>query len=284
MAKPLAEVLPASSEFLATMGIPMVRGRMWTASEAAGAHRVAVVSETAAERFWPGQDPIGKRIGTEWEQGAPWYEVVGVSKSTRDYALDLPARPAMYAPMEQMRRFTPQYLTVRTAAAPRAFAEPLRRAVERVDKDQSIYVLVAMQELLDNSVAQRRFGVVTLGVFGAMALILAAAGIYGVVSYSVARRTQEIGVRMAMGAHAFDIARMVVAHGLKLTALGVGLGLAAALATTRLLSGMLWEVTATDPAIFATVPLLLGAVETLACWLPARRAMRVDPMTALRSE
>jgi putative ABC transport system permease protein len=284
VAKPLAEVLPATTEFLATMGIPVVRGRTWTASEAVGARRVAVVSETAAERFWPGQDPIGKRIGTEWEQGAPWYEVVGVSKSTRDYALDLPARPAMYVPMEQMRRFTPQFLTVRTAAAPKTFAAPLRQAVERVDKDQSIYVLMGMQELLDNSVAQRRFGVVTLGVFGAMALILAAAGIYGVVSYSVTRRTQEIGVRMAMGAHTSDIARMVVGHGLKLTAVGVGVGLAGALAATRLLAGLLYGVKATDPAIFAAVPLLLGAVEALACWLPARRAMRVDPMTALRSE
>jgi ABC-type antimicrobial peptide transport system permease subunit len=186
--------------------------------------------------------------------------------------------------MEQMRRFTPQFLTVRTAAEPKAFAEPLRRAVERVDKDQSIYVLLAMQDLLDNSVAQQRFGVVTLGVFGAMALILAAAGIYGVASYSVARRTREIGVRMAMGAHPSDIARMVVGQGLKLTAVGVAIGLAGALAATRLLAGMLYGVTATDPAIFGGVPVLLGAVEVLACWLPARRAMQVDPMSALRSE
>jgi putative ABC transport system permease protein len=266
------------------MGIPLLRGRVWTPSEAVGAHRVAVVSEAAAERFWPGQDPVGKRITTEWESGAPWYEVIGVTKSTRDYALDAPARPAVYVPMEQMRRFTPFYLTARTAASPKAFSEPLRRVVERVDKDQSIYVLMALQELLDNSVAQRRFGVVTLGVFGGMALILAAAGIYGVVSYSVARRTQEIGVRMAMGAHTADIARMVVGHGMKLTVIGVALGMAGALATTRSLSGLLYGVTATDPVIFAAVPLLLAAVELLACWIPARRAMRVEPMTALRAE
>ena len=283
-AKPLAEVLPSSVDFLSTMGIPLLRGRSWTAPEAAAGHRVAVVSQTAAERFWPGKEPIGKRISSDWEPGSPWYEVIGVTKATRDYGLDLPSRPAVYVPMEQMRRFSPQYLAVRTAATPQAFAEPLRRAVDRVDKDQSIYVLMAMQELLDNSVAPRRFGVVTLGVFGAMALILAAAGIYGVASYSVARRTQEIGVRMAMGAHASDIARMVIGQGLKLTAIGVTLGLAGALVATRLLSGLLYEVTATDPVIFAAAPLVLAAVELLACWLPARRAMRVDPMSALRSE
>ena len=159
----------------------------------AGASRGGGERDGRGKALWPGQDPIGKRIGTEWEQGAPWYEVVAMSKSTRDYALDLPARPAMYVPMEQMRRFTPQFLTVRTAAAPKTFAGPLRQAVERGARTRAFYVLVAMQELLDNSVAQRRFGVVTLGVFGAMALILAAAGIYGVVSYSVTRRTQEIG-------------------------------------------------------------------------------------------
>ena len=283
-AKPLAEVLPASVDFLTTMGIPLVRGRLWTAAEAAGAHRVAVVSEAAAERFWPGQDALGKRVSPDGEPAGTWHEVIGVTKSTRDYALDAPAHPAFYLPMEQSRRFTPFYLTLRTAASPQAFAEPLRRAVERVDKDQSVYVLMAMQELLDNSVAQRRFGVVTLGVFGAMALILAAAGIYGVVSYSVARRTQEIGVRMAMGARTADIARMVVGQGLKLTAIGVAIGVAGALVATRWLAGMLYGVTATDPAIFVAVPLLMGAVELLACWLPARRAMRVDPMTALRSE
>jgi putative ABC transport system permease protein len=283
-AKPQAEVLPASVDFLSTMGIPLVRGRLWNASEAAGARRVAVVSQVAAERFWPGEDPIGKRVTYDGAPTGAWHEVIGVTKSTRDYALDAPARPAFYLPMEQCLRFTPFYLTARTAASPDAFAEPLRRAVERVDKDQSVYVLMAMQDLLDNSVAQRRFGVVTLGVFGVMALILAAAGIYGVVSYSVARRTQEIGVRMAMGAHTADIARMVVGQGLKLTALGVGIGVVGALIVTRWLAGMLYGVTATDPVIFAAVPLMLGAVELLACWIPARRAMRVDPMTALRSE
>jgi putative ABC transport system permease protein len=281
-AQPVAEILPASTGYLATMGIPLVRGRHWTDAEAKGERRVAVVNEAAAARFWPGQDPIGKRL----TYGTPgnWFEVLGVAKSTRDYALDAPAHPALFLPMEQSRRFTPFYLAVRTTASPASFSEPLRRAVERVDKDQSVYVVMSMQELLDNSVAQRRFGVVTLGVFGAMALILAAAGIYGVVSYSVARRTQEIGVRMAMGASTGEIARMVLGHGLKLTAGGIVIGLGGAFGTTRALSGLLYGVTPTDPAIFSGIPIALCAVELLACWIPARRAMSVDPVTSLRSE
>ena len=270
-----------SAGYLETMGIPLLRGRAWTRQEALNAPTRALVNEAAAEHFWPGQNPIGRRIAVEAQPGAPWYEVAGIVKATRDEGLDIPPQPALYIPMEA-RFYPPSVIAGADRRGPAGFSESLRRAVERVDKDQAVYVVAPMQSLLDNSVAGRRFGVMTLSIFGVLALVLAAAGMPGVVSYSVAQRTAEIGVRMALGAQAGDVLRMVLRQGLGLTAVGVALGLAGAFVLTRSLAGLLFEVSATDPAIFAGVPLLLTAVELLACYLPARRAAAVDPVTSLR--
>ncbi len=281
---PLAEIVPASEGYFATIGIPVLRGRPWTAGDVAAGRRIALVNEVAAARFWPGQDPIGKRLSIDVQPGRPWMEVIGVVKATREDVPDKPPSPAIYLPMEQGQPFFPQFLAVRTAASPGVFFEPLRRAVARVDKDQPVLIVASMQSLMDTATSQRRFATVTLGIFAGLALLLAAAGIYGVASYSVARRTREIGVRLALGATRANVARMILRQGLAQAVAGIALGWCAAWALTRVLASLLYGVTATDPATFAAVPAILLAVELAACYLPARRAMRVDPVAALRME
>jgi putative ABC transport system permease protein len=283
-ARPQAEIVPASDGYLETIGIPLLRGRPWASQEVAAGRRLALVNETAAGLFWPGQDAIGKRLSIDAQPSHPWLEVTGIVTATREVSPDKPPSPAIYVPMEQGQPYFPQFLVVRTAASPAGFAEPLRRAVARVDKDQPVYVMTSMQSLVDNANSQHRFGTVTLGIFAALALMLAAAGIYGAASYSVARRTQEIGVRMALGASRADVARMILRQGLGHAAAGITLGWCAALRLTHVLASILYGVAATDPAVFAAVPAILLAVELVACYLPARRAMRVDPVAALRME
>ena len=277
-------IQPASTDYFATIGIPVLRGSTWTRQEAEGPRLVAVVNDVAARRFWPAQDPVGKRLRVAAKADSPWREVIGVVKATRGGALDMEPGPEVYVPMEQDAPFSVQFLAVRTGAGAAAFAGPLRAAVARVDPRQPVFLVTSMQALRNNSASQRRFGVINLGAFGVLALVLAAVGIYGVVSYSVARRTQEIGLRMALGAGTGDVARMVLGEGLRTTAAGIGLGMAGAFLLTRGMESLLYGVTATDPAIFTGVPALLAAVELLACYLPARRAARVDPMEALRVE
>ena len=281
---PLCAIQPASTDYFDAMSIPVLRGRMWTRPEADSARWVAVVNDAAAKRFWPGQDALGKRVRMDAPAGAGWREVIGVVKSTRDGALDAEAGPEVYVPMEQDAPFFPQFLAVRMAAKTTSFAQTLRAAVARVNPRQPVFLATSMQLLQANSASERRFGVVTLGAFGLLALVLAAVGIYGVASYSVERRTQEIGVRMALGARTMDLVRMVLGQGLRTSAVGIGAGMAAAWVLTRWMSNLLYGVTARDPAIFLGVPVLLAAVELAACYLPARRASRMDPVEALRSE
>ncbi|HTX39798.1 MAG TPA: ABC transporter permease [Bryobacteraceae bacterium] len=283
-ARPKAEIVPASEGYLETIGIPVLRGREWTAEEVAAGRRLALINEVAAARFWPGRDPIGKRFSIDVQPGQPWLEVIGIVKATHEDSPDQPPSPAIYLPMEQAQPFFVQFLAVRTAATPGQFAEPLRRAVARVDKDQPVFLVASMQSLLDTATSGRRFATFTLGIFAALALIMAAAGIYGVASYSVARRTQEIGVRMALGATRSQVARLILGRGLTQAGVGIVLGLCAAWPLTRVLASLLYGVTATDPAIFLSVPAILLAVQLAACYLPACRAMRVDPAAALRTE
>jgi len=263
------------------MGIALLAGRELTPQDAASGLQAAVINDLAARRFWPHEDPLGKRIGVNRDTGQEiWRQVVGVVKTTHDQSLDLPAQPAVYIPMEQAFE-PPQFLAVRSSLPIAGIGAQLRQAVAAVDQDQPLFVINAMQDLLDNSV---RFAAVMLALFGGLALGLAAAGIYGVASYSVSRRTQEIGLRVVLGAQRGDVLRLVVGQGFRLTALGIALGLASALMLTRSLSSLLYGVGATDPATFASVPLVLAAVGLAACYIPARRAAKVDPLTALRCE
>ncbi|MBV9924270.1 MAG: ABC transporter permease [Acidobacteria bacterium] len=270
-----------SADYFRTLGIPVKRGRALAASDADGAQPVLVINESLARSFFPDEDPVGKRVRTG--DKSPWVEIVGVVGDVRHRGLDVDARPEMFFPHTQTpsRRMT---LVVRSSGDPAALAAPLRERVRSIDRDQPVGDVKTMEEWVSESVASRRFTAALLGVFAAAAAALAALGLYGVVSYSVAQRTHEIGLRVALGARPRDVLRLVIGQGLTLTLVGAAVGLAAAFALTRVISGLLFNVGATDPSIFVAVPLLLVVVALLACYLPARRATKVDPMVALRYE
>jgi putative ABC transport system permease protein len=273
-----------SSAFTTTMGIPVLRGRTFSDSDNETAPDVALVNATMARRFWANGDPIGKRI----LRGHPgkdekWITIVGVVADTKLYGLDNPARLEVYYPYRQQPR-SDMNLVVRSAVDPASLTSAIRAAVAAIDKDQPIFEVHTMQQLVDDSISTRRLTLVLLGIFSALALILAAIGIYGVMAYSVALRTQEIGIRVALGAQQQDVLRLILGQGARIAFFGVAIGLAAAAALARLLSSLLFSVSANDPLTFAAVAALLVAVALLACYIPARRALRVDPIIALRYE
>jgi len=271
-----------SADYLRAFGVPLLRGRLISANDTAAAIPVAVINETAALRFWNGADPIDKRLGLSYGLGV-WRQVVGVVKSTRHLGLDRAPEPEVYIPVEQ-EPFPQTILFVRSSLSKAEIARSIRQAVAAVDKNQPIQLIIPMDDLLADSVSARRFTMLLLGGFSALALMLAMMGVYGVVSYTVAERTPEIGVRIALGAQGRDVLRLILAQGLKPVVVGSVIGLIAALALGRVLSSLLYGVTATDPATFAIVALLISLAALLACYLPARRATRVDPMVALREE
>jgi putative ABC transport system permease protein len=275
-----------SSDYLRTLGIPLLRGRPLTANDTATTLPVAVINETAAQRFWLGADPIGKRLSLSYgrpEGQEVWWQVVGIVKSTRHSGLVQEPVPEVYIPVEQEPWPTP-LLFVRSPLPRAAVTGAIRQAVAAIDKNQPIMTIFSMDDLLADSISIQRFSVALLGGFSVLAMILAMMGIYGVVSYTVGQRTPEIGIRVALGAQRRDVVRLILAQGLKPVLIGSGIGLIAAIALSRVLSSLLYGVTATDPATFAIVFLFLTFAALLACYLPARRATKVDPMTALRIE
>ena len=270
-----------NDRYFQAMRIPLRKGRLFTAEDKQGAPRVLMINETMARRFWPNRDPIGKRVGS----GAPqdWMTVVGVVGDVRHMSLAQEPDAEIFLPFAQ----NPQpamKLVMRTASDPLRSASALRQAVMEVDRDQPVSRVASMEQNLSNSVATKRFATTLLGIFATVALVLAIVGIYGVISFSVTRRQQEIGVRMALGARGGDVLRMVVGQGILLALIGVAIGLAAAFPLTRVIGSLLYGVRATDPAVYAGVALLLVAVAALASYLPARRAARMDPVVALRYE
>jgi putative ABC transport system permease protein len=265
------------------MGIPLLRGRFLTEQDTAQSPKAVVVSESFARQVFPGESAVGRRITPTL---APNFtaEIVGVVGDVKHRALDETPAPELYASYQQ----APQpFLALVVRAEPAVTAgltNSVREAVLQIDPNQPLYNVKTMEELLSDSVARRRFNMTLLGVFAAIALALAAVGVFGVMSYSVTRRTHEIGIRVALGAQRRDVLRLVVGQGMALVGAGVALGLACALALSRLIAGLLYGVSASDPVIYAGVALLLSAVALLACYLPARRATKVDPMVALRYE
>ncbi len=268
--------------YFGTMGISLLKGRDFTDQDTTDTTYAVVVSEKLANLFWPGQDPIGKRLKPgSTTSDSPWREVIGVVKDVRQNDFVAAPKLQMYMSYRQLKSLTPNALVVRTSVDPMSLAMALRNAVWAVDKDQPVSNIREMEEIVAAAMARQRFSTMLLGIFAALALVLAAVGIYGVMSYSVAQRTREIGVRMALGAQRSDVLRMTMGRGLKLVALGVVIGLAASLVLTRVMASLLFGISATDPLTFVAISLVLLAVAMLASYIPSLRATRVDPMVAL---
>jgi putative ABC transport system permease protein len=282
--EPVTEVLVIMPGYFAAMNIPVVRGRVFTEHDRAGMRPAAIViNQTLARKLFPDEDPVGKRINVQWNHPDVPYEIVGVVGDVHQKALDKEANPGVF--ISNLQETTgPVNLVVRTHGDPRQLASAIRAEIHSLDREMPIAAVRTMDKYVSDSVAAPRFNTILLGGFAALALVLAAVGIFGVISYSVAQRTQEIGIRRALGADTGSVMRMVVMQGLLLSVIGVSVGAGGALAVTRLLGSLLFEVTPTDPATFTAVAAALIGVAFLASFLPARRAARIDPMVALRYE
>ena len=272
----------ASPGYFTAMRIPLLKGRLFTDSDAAGAPRVALINETMARTMFPNEEPIGQHLVMGIDSAAV-REIVGVVGDVRHYGLDQDVTMQMYDPVRQ-RPMTGMTFVLRTSVDPASLAPAARRAVLAADPEQPVSDVRSLREVVDATTAQRRFSLLLLGVFAGIALLLAAVGIYGVVGYSVAQRTHEIGVRMALGARRGEILGLVLRQGMALALLGVGVGLVGALALTRLIAGLLFGVSASDPLTFAATAVILSGVALLATFIPAHRATRVEPTAALRYE
>ncbi len=284
--RPEAEIFSASPDYPSTMGIRLLRGRYLNEHDSATHNPVAVINRAAAEAFWPNRDALGKRISFETGKGKPVERaVVGVVADTRDASIDQPLRPALYVPMEQGIG-SPQMLVMRVSSgvSSRTSALAVRHAVAALDKNQPVFLVTSMEDLYNNSIAERRFPTFILTALGFFALGLAALGVYGIISYSTTQRTREIGIRSALGAKRMQIVWLVLSRGMFLSVAGIGIGLTAGLLVTRFLSSFLYKVAPNDFSTIATVVLILMSVSLLAGLLPSYRAVRVDPMNALRHE
>jgi predicted permease len=266
-----------------TMGVALVRGRDFSEQDTIDVNLAVVVSEKTARFYWPDADPIGKRLkpGSTTSEG-PWRTVIGVVKDVRQNDFIAEPKMQMYFTYRQLRSLMPNALVVRTAVDPLSLATSVRNAIWAVDKDQTVANIDSMEHIVAGAVARQRFSMLLLAIFAGVALILAAVGIYGVMSYSVAQQTHEIGIRMALGAQRSDVLKMTVKQGLKLVGLGLVIGLGAAFILTRVMASLLFGISATDPLTFVTISLVLLVVAMLASYIPSVRAMRVDPMVALR--
>jgi putative ABC transport system permease protein len=273
-------------DYFKTMEIALLGGRAFTEADTEGAARVAIIDESFARTFFPNQDPVGKRLKRgKLDSTRPWMTIIGVVRQVHSHRLEAAAREQVYFPFYQDPSPYNMSLIARTSAAGAlSLSLDVRSAIQSVDPNQPVFDVFTLRQVVGDSMAERRFSMLLMAVFAAVALTLAAVGIYGVMAYAVAQRTHEIGIRVALGATAGSILRLIVGQGMALTLTGVGIGLLAALALTRLLASLLYSVSATDPLTFAVIALLLTGVALLACWLPARRATKVDPMVALRYE
>jgi len=274
-----------SPHYLTTMGIPLLKGRQFGPEETEKMPGAVIISESMARRYWPGEDPLGKRLTPGRNTGPDdWFQIIGIAKDVRQFELNAEPKPQMYLPYVQADFFAPRDLVVKTDVDPIGLAATVRRAVWEIDKDQPVSDIRTMDEIAAESVARQRFSMLLLTIFASVALVLAAVGIYGVMSYSVTQRRSEIGIRMALGAQKSDVLKLTVGQGLKLVLVGVAFGVAGSFALTRLMTSLLFGVGATDPGTFIVISVVLVSVALLANYIPARRATKVDPLTALRYE
>ena len=279
--RPNADYTIVTPEYFATLQIPLLQGRYFTAQDKLEAPFAIIVNDTLAARLWPGQNPLGKRFRVGFEEKPR--EVVGVVGTIKQTTLDSEASPAMYLP--HLQSPTPGLtLLVRTRGEPLSIVAAVRNAVRALDKDVPVTQVQTMEKVLGASVAQPRFSMLLVGLFAALALVLSAVGIYGVMAYAVSRRAHEIGVRMALGAGASQVLKLVLKDGMTLALAGIAVGLLGAFALTRLMASLLFGIGAKDPVTFASVAAFLAFVAFIACYIPARRATKVDPLIALRDE
>jgi putative ABC transport system permease protein len=277
----------ASADYFKALRIPVIAGRAFADTDDRSAIPVALINQSFAHRFFSGQDPIGQHL--RFESTSPWITIVGVVGDVRGFGLDKAAKSEIYLPYQQ-QSFLPynplpqMYLVVRTSGDPNAIAPLALAAVKDIDKDLPSPQVRTMETLLAASLAERRSNMTLLGVFAIIALILTGVGIYGVISYSVTQRTQEIGIRMALGAQSRDVITLVMRNGMRLVLVGIAIGLAGALVLTRWMAALLFGISTTDSTTFLLTALLLAGIALLACWLPARRATKVDPLIALKYE
>jgi len=275
-----------SRTYMPTLRMKLIEGRPFEQRDANGTLPVGLINQTMAANYWPGENPIGRRFKVGgYNEKSPWITVIGIVGDVHQAGLDVPARAEMYLPYQQQDfGYEPEYLAVRTVGDPMTFAETVRQQVWLVDKEQPVAGVMPLEDLVDENLSSRKMQASLLSGFAALALLLVTLGIYAVLSFAVTQRTQEIGVRVALGAQPRDVLRMIFSQGFRLFLIGAAIGLAVAFALSRALVHLLFGVSAYDPASFASVTILLAVVALLACYIPARRATHVDPLIALRYE
>jgi predicted permease len=281
---PVAEFAGISPDYFEILGTPLMQGRVFLDSDEPKSQPVAIIDQTLANRYWPGENPLGKHIQLfQANPQNPWITIVGVVGDMKSDGFDAPTAPHIYLPAFQGPPYA-SVLFLRTHANPGTLGDQIRAAVQSIDSSLPLFGVRTMDEVISRSMAERRFALEILAIFAGVALLLAAIGIYGVMSYTFSRRIHEIGIRVALGAQRIDILRMALGEGMRLVVLGLVAGLIGAVALTRFLRSLLFSVTSTDPLVFASIAVLLAGVALFACYIPARRATRVDPLVALREE
>jgi predicted permease len=280
--QPMAQTRYISADFFKTIGIPLRQGRFFSDYDRDNSVPVVIISEAMARRFWPGENPIGRRLTPSFHDKQGAREIVGVVGDVKASSLDADASAMMYLPYKQTPRPFVSFV-VRTASNPESLVQPVSNAIYSVDKEQALTDIRTMEQVLAESLSDRRFNMTLLLTFAGVALVLAAVGVYGVMNYTVTLRRRELGIRMALGAGTRDVLRLVLVQGLTLTLIGVGAGLISAYALTRLMASLLYGVTATDNLTFVSVSAVLIAVGLAASYVPARRATKVNPTIALRT-
>jgi putative ABC transport system permease protein len=281
----IANIRVITPDYFRAIGMKLLNGRLLAQDDGPEAAKSAVVNETMARTYWPGMDPVGHRFKREGsDSNSPWWTVVGVVGDMRQGGMDVPIRPEAYFPFQQADFFWPDSLAVRTAGDPLSIVNEVRQQISQVDKDQPIANVQTMSDVVDSSIAQPRMNTLLLGGFAGIALLLAALGIYAVLSFAVSQRTREIGVRIALGARFGDVLSIVLASGARMFAAGAAIGLIVAVSLSRLISHLLFEISPGDLVSYVSVIIVFAVIAFLACYIPARRAAKVDPMVALRYE